>query len=48
MAAASKIAPGLSLATSAELIFSLFLTVISDDYRTRTRRHRRLDVGSGM
>lgn len=48
MAAVSKIAPGLSLAASAELIFSLFLTVISDDCRARTRRHRRLDVGSGM
>ncbi|EFN67236.1 hypothetical protein EAG_09110 [Camponotus floridanus] len=48
MAAVSKIAPGLSLAASAELIFSLFLTVISDDCRARTRRHRRLDVGSGQ
>lgn len=48
MAAASKIAPGLSPAATAELIFSLFLTVISDDRRTRTRCYRRLDVGSGM
>lgn len=48
MAAASKIAPGLSLAATTELIFSLFRTVISDDHRTRTRCYRRLDVGSGM